>query len=92
MLVDHKIPPFYKDMHMLFMKYVILDLVNLMDILTKSLWLNNNATSNKKFLYWKSWEERGIAHVKTTFPDILNMQNSNQSAKSITTLSSLIID
>ncbi len=42
-----------------------------MDILNQSVWLNNNVTTNKEFLYWKSWEDQGIAHVK----DILNDHN-----------------
>ncbi len=70
-LYDHKIPPFYKDMHMLFMKYFKLHPVNLMDILTQSLWLNNNVTTNKELLYWTSWEDQRIAQLK----DILNNHN-----------------
>ncbi len=35
-----------------------------MEILTQSLWLNNNVTTNKELLYWKSWADRGIAQVK----------------------------
>ncbi len=34
LVCSHKIPPFYKDMHMLLMKYFKLDPVNLIDILT----------------------------------------------------------
>ncbi len=58
-------------MHMLFMKYFKLDPVNLIDILTQSLWLNNNVTTIKESAYWKSWEDREIAQVK----DILNDHN-----------------
>ncbi len=58
-------------MHMLFMKYFKLDPVNLMDILTQSLRLNNNVTTNKELLYWKTWEDEGIAQLK----DILNNHN-----------------
>ncbi len=53
---------------MLFMKYFKLDQVNLMDILTQSLWLNN---TDKELLYWKTWEDQGIAQLK----DILNNHN-----------------
>ncbi len=48
---------------MLFMKYFKLDSVNLMDILTQSLWLNNNVTTNKELFYWKTWEDQGIAQL-----------------------------
>ncbi len=80
------------------MKYFKLDPVNLIDILTQSLWRNNNVTTNKELLYWKTWEDQGIAQLKdisnnhnlyltleelknkynirTTFLDILNIQNS----------------
>ncbi len=68
---NHKIPPFYKDMHMLFMIYFKLDPVNLMNILTQSLCLNNNVTTNKELLYWKTWEDQGIARLKY----ILNKYN-----------------
>ncbi len=56
---------------MLFMKYFKLEPVNLMDILTQSLWLNNNVTTNKELLYWKTLEDQGIAQLK----DILNNNN-----------------
>ena len=56
---------------MLFMKYFKLDPVNLMDILTQSLWLNNNVITNKELLYWKTWEGQGISQLK----DILNNHN-----------------
>ncbi len=42
-----------------------------MDILTQSYWLNHNVTTNKAFLYWKSWQDLGITEIK----DILNEQN-----------------
>ncbi len=58
-------------MHMLYIKYFKLGPVNLMDILTQSLWLNNNVTTNKELLYWKAWGEQGIAQLK----DVLNNHN-----------------
>ncbi len=45
---------------MLFMKYFKPDPIDLMDILIHSLWLNNNVTTNKEFLYFKSWEDLGV--------------------------------
>ncbi len=45
--------------------------INTVDTLTQSLWLHQHITSNRKTLYWKTWENLGITHIK----DILNKNN-----------------
>ncbi len=45
--------------------------INTADTLTQSLWLNQHITSNRKTLYWKTWETLGIKQIK----DILNKNN-----------------
>ncbi len=45
--------------------------INIVETLTQSLWLNQHIISNRKTLYWKTWENLGITQIK----DILNKDN-----------------
>ncbi len=59
---------FYIDIHNLFMKFFKNGPECTSDILSESLWLNDNIMVNKNYLNLKSWENNGISQIR----DILN--------------------
>jgi len=67
LLSSDKIPDFYIEIHELFMKYFKEKPTNLKEILHESIWLNENITIKKKYLYLKSWENKGIIVIRDLF-------------------------
>ncbi len=71
-LTNSKIPPFYKDIHNLFIINCKTTPTIAKEILEESLWLNKNISIVKKTIHWKTWEDKGI----TKIGNILNKQGN----------------
>ncbi len=57
------IPPFYKELHILYMKFFKKEPTNIKEIVNQSLWLNNNIKIDNTHIYYKHWENKGINKI-----------------------------
>ena len=67
LLSSKNIPTFYKMVHKIYMKYFKKEPTTLTEILEESLWLNERIKARKNYIYFKSWEKRGILTIRNLF-------------------------
>ena len=72
------IPIFYKEIHLLFMKFFKNEPTNLNEILKQSLWLNENIKINSEYIYYKKWDEKGVNKIKHIINEFGIFMNNKQ--------------
>jgi hypothetical protein len=69
LLSKEKIPNFYKEIHILFMKLFKKYPENINEIINQSLWLNKNLLINNNYIYHKNWNKQGINKIRDLIND-----------------------
>ncbi len=64
LIAKEPIPIFYLEIHNIFIKFFKKEPVNLIDVLTHPLWLNMYILVSKDYIYYKKYENNGIALLK----------------------------